>query len=84
VSILTGNFSTAAMTIQDSKRPDNLAECHALLDAHLQHMRWLEARLKRLQRKRKRRAQELYRSHCQGMAQNARKHDAGREPKRMA
>lgn len=55
------------MTSKRLERPDNLAECHALLDAQqqvieekLRYLHWLQARAKRMRRKRKKRAPEFY------------------------
>ncbi len=74
------------MTSQDWKKPDNVADCHALIRQLQQtiqekqrEVRSLEARVKRSRRRRKTRVQELYRSYCKGLLRTARKqHDGAR------
>lgn len=70
------------MTSQDLKKPDNVADCHAIIRQLRQtiqekqrEVRSLEARVKR---RRKKRVQELYRSHCKGLLKTARKQHDGR------
>jgi hypothetical protein len=72
------------MTSQDLKKPDNVAECHALLSQLRQtiqekqrEVRSLEARVKRSRRRRKNRVQDLYRSYCKGLLRTARKQHDG-------